>query len=73
MKNITFRIEDERLIKQAKLKAISLNRSLNDLFTEWLKMITNDKSQDFNYKKYITKYSHIKIDKKFSRAEMNER
>lgn len=73
MKNITFRIEDERLIELAKLKAISLNRSLNDLFIEWLKVFSNDKREDFNYRKYIQQYSHIKLERKFSRDEMNER
>ncbi len=73
MKNVTFRVEDEHLLKKAKLKAISLNWSLNDLFVEWLKNLSNDNREDFDYKKYITNYKHIKIDKKFSRDEMNER
>ncbi len=73
MKNITFRIEDERLLERAKLKAHSLNRSLNDLFNEWLKVFSNDKREVLEYRTYFAKYSHIRIDKKFSRNEMNER
>ena len=34
MKNVSFRVEDERHLKKEKLKASSLNRSLNDLFIE---------------------------------------
>ncbi len=73
MKNVTFRVEDERLIEKAKLKAMSVNRSLNDLFVEWLKSLSNDPKDDFDYKKYMSKFSHIKINKTFTRDEMNER
>ncbi|EMY71802.1 hypothetical protein [Leptospira vanthielii] len=73
MKNVTFRVEDDRLVEKAKLKAISINRSLNDLFVEWLKNFSNDNNDDFDYKKYLAKFKHIKIEKKFSRDEMNER
>ncbi|TGL87346.1 antitoxin [Leptospira congkakensis] len=73
MKNVTFRVEDDRLIEKAKLKATSINRSLNDLFIEWLKNFSNENGENFNYKKYLTKFKHIKIEKKFSRDEMNER
>lgn len=73
MKNVTFRVEDDRLVEKAKLKALSINRSLNDLFVEWLKNFSNDNNDDFDYKKYLAKFKHIKIEKKFSRDEMNER
>ncbi|MCZ8343563.1 MAG: antitoxin [Leptospira sp.] len=73
MKNVTFRVDDDRLVEKAKLKAISINRSLNDLFIEWLKNFSNEKDENFNYKKYISKFNHIKIEKKYSRDEMNER
>ncbi|MDF3820743.1 antitoxin [Leptospira sp. 96542] len=52
---------------------MSINRSLNDLFVEWLKNSSNDNHDDFDYKKYLAKFKHIKIEKKFSRDEMNER
>lgn len=73
MKNVTFRVEDDNLIEKAKLRAISLNRSLNDIFIEWLKNFSNDNRSDLDYRKYIEKYSHIKIDTNFTRDEMNER
>ncbi|WP_210415754.1 hypothetical protein [Leptospira bouyouniensis] len=73
MKNVTFRVEDDKLIEKAKLKAMSINRSLNDLFIEWLKNFSNENGNEIDYKKYITKYKHIQIQKKFSRDQMNER
>ncbi|MCC5816593.1 MAG: antitoxin [Leptospira sp.] len=73
MKNVTFRVEDDKLIEKARLKARSLNRSLNDLFLDWLKTLSNDNSKNLNYEEYISKFKHIKIDRTFSRNEMNER
>lgn len=73
MKNITFRVEDDKLINKAKIKAMSLNRSLNDLFVDWLKTFSNDDAKISNYNDYILKFSHIKIHKKYTREEMNER
>ncbi|TGL31539.1 antitoxin [Leptospira koniambonensis] len=72
MKNVTFRI-DENLIQKARAKAIDLNKSLNELFVEWLTTFSNDNRESLDYKKYISKYSHIKIKEKYSRDQMNER
>jgi hypothetical protein len=64
---------NENLIEKARIKAIGLNRSLNDLFIEWLKVFSSDTHTSLNYKKYLSKYSHIKMGKKYTREEMNER
>ncbi len=72
MKNITFRIE-ENLLEKARKKSVLLNRSLNDLFLEWISDFSEENKVNLNYRNYLSKFGHIKIDKKLNRDEMNER
>ncbi|MBN8222205.1 MAG: antitoxin [Spirochaetes bacterium] len=71
MTNVTFKAE-EPLIRKARLRAKTENRSLNDVFVDWLKVYAGQ-NQTTDYYEIKKKFSHIKSGRKFTRDEMNER
>ena len=71
MKNITFRM-NENLIQNARMKARSEKKSLNDLVSDYLTHYTG-MEKNFNYRKIIEHCRYVKAGRKFSREEMNER
>ncbi|MDX9800532.1 MAG: DUF6364 family protein [Spirochaetia bacterium] len=73
MKNITFSI-DERLLKLAKEKASQEQKSLNQLFRNWLEEWTDQNRQVESYDK-IMKSLTDRFDSgtHLSRDELNER
>lgn len=72
MKSITFRA-DERAIEKARLKASKQKRSLNDIFNEWLRAYSESEPKDFDLDTYLKKFEYVKINKKITREEANER
>lgn len=72
MKNITLSA-DETLIQQARLRAASENRSLNDLFREWLAQYVSQSHAAEKYNILMAELSHIESGGPFTRDEMNER
>lgn len=72
VKNITLSAE-ETLIRKARLRAKSYNKSLNEIFREWLmKYVSQDTGED-NYQKLMKELSHVRAGRKFTRDEYNER
>ncbi len=77
IKNITFSAKDE-LIEAARRQAKNDNKSLNDLFREWLdNYVSVQKAEQHKrwveaFKRSVEK-SSFKSDRKYTREEMNER
>jgi hypothetical protein len=73
MKNITFRIEDD-LLMRAKEKARKERKSLNSIFQTWLKEWTGQNKQAYDYDKLMDRLNEIcESGGTFSRDELNER
>lgn len=70
-KNITLSVE-ESLIAKARKKALKQNKTLNQIFREWMEHFVGD-SANTDYKKLLSRLSHVKSGRKFSRDEMNEK
>ncbi len=69
--NVTFKA-DEPLVRKARIRAKTENRSLNDVFIDWLKVYAGQNGP-VKYEDIMKKFSHIKAGRKFTRDEMNER
>lgn len=72
MKNITLSA-DEFLIQQARVRAASENRSLNDLFREWLAQYVSQPQAAQKYIELMTQLNHVQASGPYTRDEMNER
>ncbi len=72
IKNITLSAE-EKLIKKARLRAQKENRSLNEIFREWLARYVSQDESSNNYKEIMAGLSYVKPGGKFSRDDLNER
>ncbi|HPA16995.1 MAG TPA: hypothetical protein PLU30_04560 [Verrucomicrobiae bacterium] len=74
MRNITLSA-DERLIDEARRQAAFENRSLNDLFRDWLRQYTaaGGAAADFDGMMGRLDARGIRAGRKFTRGEMNER
>jgi hypothetical protein len=72
LKNITLSAED-LLIKKARAKARHEQKTLNELFREWLgKYITNSNvERDFD--EFMKQVQYANAGKKFTREELNAR
>lgn len=71
-KNITFNAE-ATLIEKARLQAKKEQRTLNELFKEWLARYTKQHISVKNYNKLMKKLRYVHAGRQFSREEMNER
>lgn len=77
MKNITFSAKDE-LIEAARAQAKKENKSLNDLFREWLDDYVEQEEAEQRkqradaFLESVRRFS-FKSDRKYTREEMNER
>jgi hypothetical protein len=71
-KNITFSA-DPLDIEEAREEARSQNKTLNDLFREWLKTIAGRKARAREYRSMMDQLRHVDAGRKFTRDEMNER
>lgn len=71
-RNITLSADSED-IELARKTAKASNLSLNDAFRQWLQEFTGQNREKIEVEKLFERFSHIKIGRKFSRDEMNER
>jgi len=72
LKNITLSAE-EGLIHQARERAMKNKKSLNTVFREWLRQYTKEERQAMDYYSLMNRLSYVKMNKHFSRDELNER
>ncbi|KAA1269421.1 hypothetical protein [Leptospira interrogans] len=72
MKNITFRADDQ-LLEKARLRAASERKSLTDVFNEFLKNYSNSVKDVSDYENLLQKLAYVKVGRKLTREEMNER
>lgn len=74
MKNITLSA-DEQLIDEARRQAALENRSLNDVFREWLRQYTAVAGGAAVFDRLIGRLdaTGVRAGRKFTREEMNER
>lgn len=75
MKNITFSAQEEA-IERARQVAAQRHRTLNDLFREWLEGMNrqvNDEGLSCKLETLWKQTNYLRIGKKLSRDEMNER
>jgi hypothetical protein len=75
MKNITFSAQAE-IIDQARKVAAKQNRTLNEMFREWLDGLSHqEKDEDVsrNLRRLWDQTGYLKTGRKLSREEMNER
>lgn len=72
VKNITLSA-DERLIQLARAKALHEKKTLNTVFREWLAYYAGNLKTAQNYRKLMRELSYVKVGKRFSRDELNER
>ena len=70
--NITFKV-DEDVLSKAREKALVEHQSLNSLVNQWMKNYTYKKENSTSYLEFMKQFDGIKIGKKFTRKEMNER
>jgi len=69
---IIFRAE-ATLIEQARAKATSENRTLNDLFQDWVRRYVQTRPSSQTYAELMRQLQHVSSGRKFSREEANER
>jgi hypothetical protein len=72
MKNITLSA-DEELIEQARIVARAQRKTLNEAFREWLREFTAQSGNVQQVQTLMTRLSHVKAGRRFTRDEMNER
>ncbi|ASV08199.1 antitoxin [Leptospira interrogans serovar Canicola] len=72
MKNITFRADDQ-LLEKARLRAASERKSLTDVLNEFLKNYSNSVKDVTDYENLLQNLAYVKVGRKFTREEMNER
>ena len=72
MKNITLSA-DESLIQQARRRASMEQRSLNDLFRQWITGYVAAGSSGASYDTVMEKLGHVRSGRRFGREELNER
>jgi predicted transcriptional regulator len=72
MRNITFSAEDQ-LIDKAREIATREERTLNDVFREWLASYVGRDDAVEQYRELMSRLSYVRAGRKFTREEMNER
>ena len=72
MKNITLSA-DESLIQQARRLANNENKTLNELFRDWLARYVAQPGASEQYLALMRNLDHVQAGQTFSREEMNER
>ena len=72
LKNITLSA-DESLLGRARQRAAEQQRSLNELFREWLEEFTRPVSGPDEFQAIMKKLAYVNPGKKFTRDDMNER
>lgn len=73
VRNITFSA-DEEVIEAAREVARRNQRSLNDEFRDWLARYAGSESKEkVSIPDLLEQLKHVKVDRKYTREEMNER
>jgi hypothetical protein len=72
VKNITLSAE-ESLIEQARKTAADQNTTLNAAFREWLQQYSGRQRWLQEYDALMERTKYFKVDRKYTRDEMNER
>ena len=72
MKNVTLSA-DENLIEQARLVARSQHKTLNGAFREWLERYAAQSGSAQEVDALFSRLSHVRVDRSFTRDELNER
>jgi len=72
IKNITLSA-DEQLIRKARDKAAREERTLNEIFREWLAQYVGRDDIGKRYDELMSRLSYVRAGRKFTREEMNER
>jgi hypothetical protein len=72
MKNITLSA-DEHLIEQARQVARSKHKTLNQEFRDWLQTYIRPTNPTEDFDELMKRVSYVRIGRKFTREEMNER
>jgi hypothetical protein len=72
MRNITFSAEDQ-LIDKAREIATREERTLNEVFREWLASYVGREDAVDQYRELMGRLSYVRGGRKFTREEMNER
>jgi hypothetical protein len=72
MKNITVSAEDG-LLMQARKRARNENRTLNELFREWLAQYVTQSGAETRYDEMMQRMEHVTAGRRFSREEMHAR
>jgi hypothetical protein len=72
MKNITLSA-DEHLIEQAREVARAKRTTLNQAFREWLESYSRPSDVIARYDDLMKRLSYVRVGRKFTRDEMNER
>ena len=72
VKNITLSA-DEDLIEQARLAAKARHTTLNAAFREWLTQFSEQQGHIQEFDALMDRLNYVKVNRKFTRDEMNER
>jgi hypothetical protein len=72
MRNVTFSA-DEELIEKARARAEDEHTTLNNAFREWLARYAEAPGAGARYLQLMESLSHVQVDRKFTRDEMNSR
>ena len=72
IKAITF-TADERIIKRARQKARRENKSLNDLYRQWLSWYAGEENKADDFRSLMNELGYVRAGHKFTRDEMDER
>jgi hypothetical protein len=72
VKNITLSA-DEHLIEQARKAAAEQHTTLNAAFREWLKQYSGRQRWLQEYDAMMERLKYMKVDRKYTRDELNER
>jgi len=72
VKNITLSAE-ESLIEQARIAAKAQHTTLNAAFREWLTQFSARQGHAQEFDSLMDRLKYVKVNRKFTRDEMNER
>ena len=71
-KNITFSA-DSALVSAARKRAAAQERSLNELFRQWLEALVREPQKRDDYRRLMSELDHVDSGCTFTRDELNAR
>lgn len=72
LKNITLTAE-EVLLRKARTRASQEHKTLNTLFREWIARYARRETAPEEYRHLMKRLAHVRVGRRFTRDEMNER